>query len=131
MPTVLLLLASNCFMTLAWYWHLRKEGDTKPLIVLILLSWLIALPEYCLAVPANRSGHIKHGGPFTAPQLKVIQEGISLAVFFVFSCVVLREAPTWRDGLGMLLILAGVTVALTGRGEAGAGATPETHETGR
>jgi uncharacterized protein len=124
MRTVLLLLASNCFMTLAWYWHLRKEGDHKHLIVLILLSWLIALPEYCLAVPANRYGHVKHGGDFTAPQLKIIQEAISLGVFFVFSFVVLRETPTWRDGLGMILIFAGVLVALSGGGSKDSAAAP-------
>ena len=67
MPTVLLLLASNCFMTWPGTGISARRVTPSPLIVLILLSWLIALPEYCLAVPANRSGHIKHGGPFTAP----------------------------------------------------------------
>ncbi len=70
MRTVLLLLASNIFMTAAWYWHLRKgegSGPALPLIGIIAISWLLALPEYCLAVPANRLGHVSLGGPFTAP----------------------------------------------------------------
>lgn len=114
MNTILLLIASNVFMTVAWYWHL-KAPPTMPLIGFIAISWLIALPEYCLAVPANRLGHVSLGGPFTAPQLKLIQETIALMVFLVFSLVVLKEAPRWQDYVGMLLILAGLGVALSGR----------------
>jgi uncharacterized protein (DUF486 family) len=113
MKTALLLLASNVFMTTAWYWHLKAKGQA--LWVFILLSWLIALPEYSLAVPANRIGHVAFGGQFTAPQLKVLQEGIALLVFVVFSVVVLRETPRWSDLAGMALILAGLAVALFGR----------------
>jgi uncharacterized protein len=116
MNTILLLIASNVFMTVAWYWHL-KAPPTMPLIGFIAISWLIALPEYCLAVPANRLGHVSLGGPFTAPQLKLIQETIALLVFLVFSLVVLKEAPRWQDYVGMLLILAGLGVALSGRHE--------------
>ncbi|MBI2362744.1 MAG: DMT family protein, partial [Elusimicrobia bacterium] len=73
MKTVLLLVASNVFMTFAWYGHLRYKGF--PLWGVILASWLIALPEYALQVPANRLGH----GYFSAPQLKILQEGISIS----------------------------------------------------
>jgi uncharacterized protein (DUF486 family) len=64
MWTVILLVASNVFMTVAWYGHLKFKD--KPLLLVIAVSWLIALPEYCLQVPANRLGH----GEFSAPQLK-------------------------------------------------------------
>ena len=117
MNTILLLLASNVFMTVAWYWHLKALA-TLPLIAFIGISWLIALPEYCLAVPANRLGHVSLGGPFTAPQLKLIQEGLSLLVFLVFSLVVLKESPRWQDYVGMALIMAGLGVALSGRADA-------------
>lgn len=117
MTTILLLLASNLFMTTAWYWHL-KAPTTMPLIAFIGISWLIALPEYCLAVPANRLGHISLGGAFTAPQLKLMQEAIALLVFLVFSLVVLKESPRWQDYVGMLLIMAGLGVALSGRTDA-------------
>jgi uncharacterized protein (DUF486 family) len=116
MSTILLLIASNVFMTVAWYWHL-KAPPTMPLVGFITVSWLIALPEYCLAVPANRLGHVSLGGPFTAPQLKLIQETIALLVFLVFSLVVLKEAPRWQDYVGMLLIVTGLGVALSGRHE--------------
>ena len=114
MSTVLLLLASNLFMTAAWYWHLKAPA-TLPLLGFIAISWLIALPEYCLAVPANRLGHVSLGGPFSAPQLKLIQEAIALLVFLVFSLVVLKEAPRWQECVGMLLILAGLGIGLSGR----------------
>jgi uncharacterized protein len=124
MTTILLLLASNLFMTTAWYWHLKAPA-TMPLIAFIGISWLIALPEYCLAVPANRIGHVSLGGAFTAPQLKLVQEGLSLLVFLVFSLVVLKESPRWQDYVGMLLIMAGLGVALSGRTDAHA-PKPET-----
>lgn len=111
--TVLLLIASNCFMTWAWYGHLRKSA--WPLLVAILVSWLIALPEYALQVPANRLGHTSSGGPFTAPQLKVMQEAITLAVFVVFSVVVLKEKPRPNEYIAFALIFAGVAVAMLGR----------------
>lgn len=105
MPTVLLLIASNVFMTLAWYGHLKFK--TTHLLVVILLSWLIALPEYALQVPANRLGH----GKFSAAQLKILQEVISLSVFVIFSLAYLREAPTWREGVAMLMIVGAVMLA--------------------
>jgi uncharacterized protein (DUF486 family) len=113
MTTIGLLFLSNIFMTIAWYWHLKGHGKGLPLY--ILLSWLIALPEYALAVPANRIGHISNGGPFTAPQLKMVQEAIALTVFVGFTIVVLKEPPKWTDVVGMVLILAGLAVSLFGR----------------
>ena len=113
MTTALMLLVSNLFMTTAWYWHLRS--GQRPIAVFIGLSWMLALPEYCLAVPANRIGHISHGGPFSAPQLKMLQEAIALTVFLGFTTVVLKEPPRWTDLAGMVLILAGLAVSLFGR----------------
>ena len=118
MKTVLMLVASNLFMNVAWYWHLLVRDRAMAMWSLILISWLIALPEYCLAVPANRIGHIGHGGSFTATQLKVLQEGITLVTFVIVSLVMLRQAPRWTDAAGMLLILAGLVVALSGRASA-------------
>lgn len=106
MATVLLLICSNAFMTLAWYGHLKFKF--LPLLTVILASWLIALPEYALQVPANRLGH----GLFTAPQLKIIQEAISVTVFLVFSLTYLRETPTWYDMAALGLILLAVVVML-------------------
>ena len=87
--TIALLIVSNVFMTFAWYGHLKLQQikvftDHTPLFVIILCSWLLALPEYSCQVPANRIGFIGNGGPYTLTQLKVIQEVISLSVFTVF-----------------------------------------------
>ena len=112
--TVLLLIGSNVFMTWAWYGHLKKPGWA--LWAVILVSWLIAFPEYLLQVPANRIGHFSQGGPFTAAQLKIIQEAITLCVFIVFSVVVLKEKPRWNEGVAMALIFAAVLIAMLGRG---------------
>jgi uncharacterized protein len=111
--TVLLLIGSNCFMTWAWYGHLKKTGWTIP--VAIGISWLIAFPEYLLQVPANRIGHISQGGPFTAAQLKILQEAVTMIVFIVFAIVVLKEKPRWNEGVAFVLIFAGVVVAMMGR----------------
>jgi uncharacterized protein (DUF486 family) len=113
LATVLLLLASNLFMTFAWYYHLKHKGWT--ILTAILVSWLIALPEYILQVPANRAGHISQGGPFTAPQLKVLQEAITLVVFAIFSLLVLKERLRWTDLTAFALVFAGVAVAMLGR----------------
>ena len=87
--TLLLLVISNTFMTLAWYGHLKlkefKWFESWPLIAVIALSWGIAFFEYCFQVPANRIGYVGNGGPFTLMQLKVIQEVISLTVFCVIA----------------------------------------------
>ncbi len=116
MNTVLLLIGSNIFMTVAWYWHLLASRQQFPVWAFILVSWAIALPEYCLAVPANRLGSDRYGGPFTTPQLKILQEGIALVVFIALSTAVLKEPPRWTDLAGMALILAGLVVALFGPG---------------
>jgi hypothetical protein len=104
MTTVILLILSNSFMTLAWYGHLKFKH--APLLTVIIVSWLIALPEYALQVPANRFGH----GRFSAPQLKIIQEVISISVFILFSTFYLKEKLTWNEWLAMLLIVAAVFV---------------------
>ncbi|CAG1002306.1 hypothetical protein PHYC_02984 [Phycisphaerales bacterium] len=110
--SILLLGASNTFMTTAWYYHLKKTS--WGLLAAIGISWLIALPEYCLQVPANRLGHVNHGGPLSAPQLKIIQEAITLVVFAAFSTFVLGERPRWNDWLGFALVFAGVVVSVFG-----------------
>jgi uncharacterized protein len=93
--TILLLIASNTFMTFAWYGHLKfKEmswSQNLGLISVILISWGIALFEYILQVPANRIGYKEYGGPFSLVQLKVIQEVITLSVFVVFSILFFRN----------------------------------------
>jgi len=111
--TVLLLGASNLFMTFAWYYHLKAKA--WPLLLAIGVSWLIALPEYCLQVPANRLGHAAWGGPFTAPQLKVIQEAVTLTVFGLFSTWVLKERLRLNELIAFGLILVAVGVAMSGR----------------
>ncbi|MCA9307673.1 MAG: DMT family protein, partial [Phycisphaerales bacterium] len=113
--TVGLLICSNIFMTWAWYGHLKRTGWTIPLAIVV--SWLIALPEYLLQVPANRVGHANFGGPFTAAQLKIIQEAITLAVFIGFAILILREKPRLNEYIAFALILAGVVVAMLGRSE--------------
>jgi uncharacterized protein (DUF486 family) len=104
--TVLLLLGSNIFMTVAWYGHLKFKHST--LLVAILVSWLIALPEYALQVPANRFGYLESG--LSGYQLKIIQESITLLVFIIFAWLVLGETPTWRQGAAFALILAAVAI---------------------
>jgi uncharacterized protein (DUF486 family) len=103
--TVLLLIASNAFMNAAWYGHLKFKA--APLVVVVLASWLIALPEYALQVPANRIG----SGFFTTTQLKILQEAISLGVFVVFAFLYFGETPTWRSGLALLLVIGAVALA--------------------
>jgi uncharacterized protein (DUF486 family) len=103
-----LLLVSNTFMTTAWYGHLRYPNS--PLWAAVLVSWGIALFEYTLQVPANRIGH----HVLSAYQLKIIQEGITLAVFVVFSRLVLGERLTLRHGVSFGLIFAAVAVGLKG-----------------
>ena len=109
-----LLLASNVFMTFAWYFHLKQR--TWTLVAAIGLSWLIALPEYCLQVPANRLGHVDWGGSFSAAQLKVLQEAIALLVFGAFSTLVLKERLRPQEVGAFALILAAVALAMSGRG---------------
>ena len=111
MPTLLLLLCSNIFMTTAWYWHL-KGGMAKPLPLVVAISWGLALFEYCLAVPANRIGY-RHG--WSAGQLKVTQEVIALAVFGVFMVVVLGEPLGWRHLAAFACLVAAAAFMFVGR----------------
>ena len=109
MPTVLLLLVSNTFMTFAWYGHLRHRS--MPLLAAIVVSWLIAFGEYCFQVPANRLGY----GVFTAYQLKIIQEAITLVVFVVFAYFYLGEAMRWNYAASFACLFAAVLFAFWGR----------------
>lgn len=102
MKTVILLTISNIFMTFAWYGHLKFKNSL--LWKAILVSWLIAFVEYCFQVPANRLGHSQ----FSAAQLKMMQEVITLAVFCVFSVFFLKEELKWNYLVGFALILAAV-----------------------
>lgn len=86
---ILLLIGSNIFMTFAWYGHLRTQKDT-PLYLAILASWGIAFFEYCLMVPANRLGF----GRYTLPQLKVLQEVVTLTIFAVFAVAFMKVRLT-------------------------------------
>ena len=99
--TVLLLLCSNLFMTFAWYAHLKNLGD-KPWFVAAICSWGIALFEYLLQVPANRIGYTA----LSLGQLKVLQEIITLSLFFPFSCLYMKE-PLKLDYLWAALCLLG------------------------
>src|SRR6201989_1814009 len=100
----LMLFGSNIFMTYAWYGHLKHRNVALPLVVLI--SWLIALPEYMLAVPANRIGSYV----YSPAELRVIREAIPLLVFIGFSVFYLGEPLKWSTVAGFLLIGAGVAV---------------------
>lgn len=111
--TVLLLIVSNVFMYFAWYGNLKLDsmGVTKswPLICVILLSWGIALIEYCFMIPANRIGFVERGGPFTLMQLKVMQEVITLVIFVLMSAVMFSDFKVqWNHILAMLLVIAAV-----------------------
>ncbi len=98
---VLMLFASNVFMTFAWYGHLKFKDHSLPLV--IMASWGIAFFEYWLAVPANRWG----SAVYTAAQLKTMQEVITLVVFAGFSVLYLKEPLGWNHGLGFAFIAAG------------------------
>lgn len=112
--TILLLVVSNIFMTLAWYGHLKMQdlkwiSHTTPLVIVILVSWGIALLEYCCQVPANRLGFTGNGGPFTLMQLKVIQEAITLVIFTVFTVVFFRgETLHWNHFAAFVCLIAAV-----------------------
>ena len=106
---ILLLCASNLFMTFAWYGHLKYRS--APLATVILVSWGIAFVEYCLAVPANRFGR----EVYSAAELKTMQEVITLVVFALFSWLYLNEPLQWHHAVGFLLIAAGAAVVFLGR----------------
>ena len=105
---IALLLASNVFMTFAWYGHLRFKA--APLVLVILASWGIALFEYCLAVPANRIG----SNVYSAAQLKAMQEVITLGVFAVFSVLYLGQKITLNHLIGFTLIAGGAWFVFRG-----------------
>jgi uncharacterized protein len=111
LTTIIFLILSNSFMTLAWYGHLKFKDMTWSqnlgLLAIILISWGIALFEYMFQVPANRIGYKGNGGPFTLVELKVIQEVITLCVFVIFATLVFKnEVLRWNHlvGLGFLVL---------------------------
>ena len=110
--TIVLLIFSNTFMTLAWYGHLKMKEMNKlvgvSLFTIILLSWGVAFFEYLFQVPANRIGFNENGGPFTLWQLKVIQEVITLTIFSAFMLFFFKDQPLkWNHIVGFgLLVLA-------------------------
>ncbi|MBR5208481.1 MAG: DMT family protein [Paludibacteraceae bacterium] len=114
--TILLLICSNVLMTFAWYGNLKlkemRPSQDWPLYVIILVSWGIALFEYCFMIPANRIGSKITGGPFTLMQLKIIQEAISLIVFTAFSTMLFNgESLHWNHVVAFVLVLAAVAFA--------------------
>jgi uncharacterized protein (DUF486 family) len=106
MKTISLLFSSNTFMTFAWYWHLK--APTIPLWKVILISWGLALIEYCLAVPANRLG-FQHG--WNGFQLKILQEVVTVIVFSVFAVFYLKEPLQWKYAISFLFIIGAVYFA--------------------
>ena len=108
--TIALLVVSNTFMTFAWYGHIKLQQmklitSSTPLIVVILLSWGIALAEYTCQVPANRLGYAGNGGAFSLMQLKVIQEVITLVVFTLFTVVFFKGEPLHWNHLAAFICL--------------------------
>ncbi len=109
MHTIVLLIGSNIFMTCAWYGHLKFRE--YPLWIVIVASWGLAFFEYCLQVPANRMGY----GEFSAGQLKIIQEVISLIVFAAFSVLYLGEAVSWRYAGAFACLVGAMAFMFAGR----------------
>jgi uncharacterized protein (DUF486 family) len=105
---VVMLLASNVFMTFAWYGHLKHKGTA--IFIAIVVSWAIAFFEYCLAVPANRIG----SEVYSTAQLKTMQEVITLLVFSGFSVFWLGESLTWNHAIGFALIAIGASFIFRG-----------------
>lgn len=113
--TVILLIISNVFMTLAWYGHLQWKEQSwlknAGLLTIVLISWGLAFFEYIFQVPANRMGFKENGGPFSFFELKTIQEAISLTVFTLFLIFVVKsEKLAWNHLLGFGLIILAVYV---------------------
>lgn len=113
LTTILLLIASNTFMTIAWYGHLRFKDisflKNAGMTTTILISWGIALLEYCLMVPANKIGSSINDGPFNMWQLKLIQEVISISVFVIFTLLVFKtDALKWNHVIGFVFLLGAV-----------------------
>ena len=121
LTTILLLLASNVFMTFAWYGNLKLQQmkiiTDWPLIAIIALSWGVALLEYCFMIPANRIGSTINGGPFNLMQLKIIQEAISLTVFTVIVATVFKGEPIkWNHIVAFIFIVLAVFFAFLKEG---------------
>ena len=113
--TIIFLIISNTFMTLAWYGHLKfKEFDWSKnlgLFAIILISWGIAFFEYVFQVPANRAGSAETGGPYSLVQLKTIQEAITLTIFILFTTLFFKtEKLAWNHLVGFCLIILAVFV---------------------
>ena len=112
--TITLLVISNSFMTLAWYGNLKLQdlkliSSNTPLILIILLSWGIALLEYTFLIPANRIGSDINGGPFSLVQLKVIQEVISCLVFGIIVSILFKgETLQWNHFVAVLFLVLAV-----------------------
>ncbi len=109
--SIALLVLSNIFMTFAWYGHIAFKSQLQRfgLFAIILISWGIALFEYCLQVPANRLGSAEYGGPFSLWQLKVIQEVITLVVFTLFTVLFMKgETLRWNHLAGFICLVAAV-----------------------
>lgn len=114
--TILLLVVSNVFMTIAWYGHLKlnEQGISSnwPLYVVILFSWGIAFLEYCVMIPANRIGFVDNGGPFSLVQLKVIQEALTLIIFTIFTVIFFKNQTLhWNHFVAFVLIFFAVFFA--------------------
>lgn len=105
MKTVFLLVISNVFMTVAWYWHLGPKADNVALWKIIGISWFIALIEYIFAVPANRIGKLEG---LSAYQLKIIQEAISIIVFIAFAVFYLKTPLKWNHLVGFIFLFISV-----------------------
>lgn len=107
LQTILLLIASNTFMTIAWYGHLKFKN--LGMLTAVLISWGIALIEYSLMIPANKIGSSVTGGPFNMWQLKLIQEVISISIFVIFTLLVFKtETLKWNHFVGFLFLIAAV-----------------------
>ena len=114
LPTILLLVISNSFMTLAWYGNLKLQdmkiiSPNTSIVFIVLISWCVALLEYAFLIPANRIGSDINGGPFSLVQLKVIQEVISCVVFGVIVSVLFKgESLQWNHLVAVLFLILAV-----------------------
>ena len=112
--TILLLVISNCFMTLAWYGNLKLQdmkiiSPNTSIVFIVLISWCVALLEYAFLIPANRIGSDINGGPFSLVQLKVIQEVISCVVFGVIVSVLFKgETLQWNHFVAVIFLILAV-----------------------
>ena len=111
LATIGLLAVSNAFMTLAWYGHIafKSKLERFGIAAIVLMSWGIALFEYCFQVPANRIGSMQYGGPFSLWELKVIQEVVSLSVFTLFALLFMRsDTLRWNHLAGFACLILAV-----------------------